>query len=89
MKYLVIFIVALPAYAEAPYESCRFVLGWASQAFHIAKKIELDEENWRITEDGFEPDEYAAIMQIKHEAYHDLPALKRRVDMAYGQKEES
>jgi hypothetical protein len=31
-----------------PYEECSFVLPWARQAVHIAKKIELAEEHWRM-----------------------------------------
>lgn len=89
MKYL-LFFLALPAYAaQSDYEACGFVAGWASRAMHIAHKIELPADRWIITEDGYEPDEYAAIMQIKHEAYHDVPALTRRVARACGQKEES
>lgn len=88
MRYLLLLLLVGSAHASE-YEKCGFVLGWARQAMYIATKIKLDEENWRITEDGFEPQEYAAIMRIKHEAYHDVPALTRRVELACGKKEES
>ncbi len=90
MRYVILFLLAFQAHAGQPdYEACGFVAGWASRAMHIAHKIELPADRWIITEDGYEPDEYAAIMRIKHEAYNDVPALTRRVALACGQKEES
>ena len=77
------------AQAEPSYETCEFVTTWARQAMHIAKKIGLAEERWMINEDGFDPDEYAAIIHIKHEAYHDVPALIKRGEAACVKKEQS
>lgn len=90
MKHVILFFFALPAYsAQSDYETCGFVLGWASRAMHIAHHIQLPADRWIITEDGYEPDEYAAILRIKREAYTDVRALRQRVDIACAKKEQS
>lgn len=89
-KYLLPWLyISLVTAETLPQEKCGFVIGWARQAMHIANKVGLPEESWIITEDGFEVEEYKVIMQIKHEAYHDVKALTRRVELACSKKEES
>lgn len=70
-------------------ERCQFVAWWANKAYHISHTIGLAEDRWMITEDGFTKEGYALIMQIKHEAYHDVPALRRRVESACADEQES
>jgi hypothetical protein len=90
MKWIFPWLYISIASAEvSKYDECNFVLPWARQAMHIARKVELPADRWIITEDGFEPEEYATIMAIKNEAYHDVPALAKRVTLACGKKEES
>lgn len=90
MKYI-LFIAALAArvaHAQEPsHESCKFVLPWANQAYHISHLIGLEEEKWIISGDGSTLEEYATILAIKREAYHDVPALRRRVETACAAKE--
>jgi len=90
MRAICVVLLCLPMQSFADkYEECGFVMAWARQAMHIAHKIKLPSENWIIHEGGFAPDEYKAIIVIKQEAYDDIPALTRRVELACGQKEDS
>lgn len=66
---------------------CNFVRAWANQAFHISHALGLEEDRWLISEDGYDPPTYQLILDIKHEAYHDLAALRRRVEMACAEKQ--
>ena len=72
-----------------PDQDCHLVSWWANKAFHISHTIGLDEDKWTIAEEGFPPDVYKVISAIKQEAYHDLPALRKRVETACAEKEES
>lgn len=93
MKYILLIAAFAARIAHAqnlpPEQDCAFVSWWANKAFHISRTIGLDEEKWTITEEGFEPAAYAIIMQIKHEAYHDLDALRERVETVCAEKEET
>lgn len=71
----------------SPEQDCKFVAWWANKAFHISHTIGLEEEKWTIAEEGFPPEVYAVINQIKREAYHDLPALRARVEAVCAEKE--
>lgn len=68
---------------------CNFVAGWANKAYHISHTVGLAAENWHLENNGWTEEEYALLMQIKHEAYNDLPALRKRVEAACAAKEES
>ena len=88
MRY-VFFIAALlasPAHAQDLKEDCIFVRDWANIAFHISHSIGLEEPKWLISQDDISDEKFAIIMEIKREAYHDLPALRSRVEAACGQQ---
>lgn len=91
MKYLLLIAALAARIAHAqdlpPDQDCKFVAWWANKAFHISHTIGLDADKWTITEEGFEPEAYKVIMQIKHEAYNDLDALRRRVEAVCAEKE--
>lgn len=83
------FLAAGNAYALDINQDCNFVAGWANKAFHISHTVGLAAENWHLENNGWTEEEYALLLQIKHEAYTDLPALKKRVEAACAAKEES
>ena len=89
--FLIAALAARPSLAldADPAKDCQFVAWWANKAFHISHTIGLDEDKWQIVQDGFPPEIYAVIAAIKHEAYHDLPALQRRVETVCAEKSES
>lgn len=93
MKYFLIIAALAARIAHAqelpPEQDCKFVLFWANKAFHISHTIGLEEDKWTITEEGFLPDVYAVIKQIKHEAYHDVNALRKRVETVCADKEQT
>ena len=66
--------------------SCAFVQLWASRALY-AIEAGLPEEKWHILAEGFTPEEYTAIVEIRTEAYHNQRALKHRIRTACAQKE--
>ena len=66
---------------------CLFVTWWARKAEYIAQVLRIEEDRWHIMQDGFEPKVYAIIQEIKREAFHDLPALHRRVREACPEEE--
>lgn len=75
------------AQSQPPDQNCQLVAAWANQAFHISHTIGLEEEKWTIVEAEYPADVYAVIKQIKHEAYHDLAALRKRVETVCAEKE--
>lgn len=80
------------AYAQSQEEmkaSCEFVTAWANQAWHISHTLGLPEDRWHITEDGYPKPIFDMILEIKREAYHDVPALRTRVELACGVSHES
>lgn len=62
-------------------EECKFVQWWADRALY-ALAHGLEEDRWHIFEEGFPPDLYKIIINIRREAYHDQPALHKRVKAA-------
>lgn len=94
MRALLLFSVLYASVVSAQSQEerqagCQFVLSWANQAYHISHTIGLEEDKWHITDDGYPDAVYKMILEIKREAYHDLPALRNRVEMACGTKQES
>lgn len=91
MKYILLIAAFAASIAHAqdipPEQDCQFVSWWANKAFHISHTIGLEEEKWTIVEEGYPPDVYAIITQIKREAYHDLDALRKRVKTVCAEKE--
>lgn len=91
MKFLICIaaLAARMAHGQTldPANDCQFVVAWANKAYHISHTIGLEEERWTITEHGFPPEVYAVITAIKREAYHDLPALRKRVETVCAEKE--
>ncbi len=63
-------------------DHCQFVQWWAQKATYIVAVTQLPETSWHILEDGYPPSIYQEITEIKREAYHDLDALRQRIDAA-------
>jgi hypothetical protein len=81
----VLLLLCTPSLAQDPLkEECVFVRNWANMAFHIARSIGLEEQKWLISQDDISDERFAIILEIKKEAYHDLPALRSRVEKACG-----
>lgn len=87
MKYLIVIaaLIARISHAQSVEEmraSCAVVTALANQAYHISHSLGLAEDRWIVSEEGYDPATYQMIQAIKHEAYHDTAALRRRVEAA-------
>ena len=83
---LLALISPISSIAQDLKEECIFVRDWANIAFHISHSIGLEEQKWLISQDDISDEKFATILEIKREAYHDLPALRSRVEAACGQQ---
>ena len=83
---LLALISPISSLAQDLKEECIFVRDWANIAFHISHSIGLEEQKWLISQDDISDEKFAIILEIKREAYHDLPALRSRVEAACGQQ---
>ena len=89
MRYLAVVAMLIPVNVfagDSLKEDCIFVRDWANIAFHISHSIGLEEQKWLISQDDISDERFAIILEIKREAYHDLPALRSRVEAACGQQ---
>lgn len=91
MRYLLFIAILFARISHAQSQEemqagCNFVRAWASQAYNIAIALGVPEERWLITNEGYDEATFAMILDIKREAYHDLTALRHRVEMACAEK---
>jgi hypothetical protein len=75
-------ILGIILLSQSQYPECMFHKRWANRALYITQELKVPEENWHIEPAGFDPEDYVIVMAIKHEAYHDVPALFARVNKA-------
>lgn len=81
---LLALVFPISSLAKDLKEECIFVRDWANIAFHIARSIGLEESKWMISQDDISDEKFAIILEIKREAYHDLSALRERVQNVCG-----
>lgn len=88
---LVFLILAAPfaalAEEDPKWMECGYVSGMAGWLYQRARVDELPEDRLHIDDSMRTPEEHAFVLQMKHEAYHDLSALKARVESACAKKE--
>lgn len=86
-RFLLLCLIPVVSFAEDMSKECSFVATWANRAYHFSHTIGLEENSFHIENNGWTPEEYDVITQIKKEAYHDLDALRKRVEAACAAKE--
>lgn len=64
------------------WETCSFIRGFANWLYHRAVIEEIPEDRIHFMEDGYDPEQYAVMLQMKREVYHDMYSLQKRVNAA-------
>lgn len=82
---LLLFALSSSALADSLDKECYFHKWWANRMLY-AQERGLPEEGYHILQDGFPKEVYDLIQSIKREAYHDMPALVKRVEKACAPK---
>jgi hypothetical protein len=80
---IIVLLLATSVSAE-----CQFTRWWADRALSVVESG-LAEDRWQIFEEGYPKPIYDAIIGIRREAYHDQPALRKRVNAACAVKVET